>query len=267
VTARSGTPGPLPRWATCTVSDNQMPASPFIDTLFRRLERRDVLADDERLALQAAADGEYVVPAGGDFVREGERPAHSTLVTSGLSIRYRLMPEGERQITAIHVPGDFVDLHSLLLRKMDHAVGALSTCTIVTFPHERLVRITEQYPHLTRLLWLLTVLDAAIHREWIVAMGRRTALQQLAHLICELHARLAAIGLAGDGPFSLPATQADLGDALGLSTVHVNRVLQQLRAERLVSWQGHTVEILDPERLRELASFDEDYLHLEREPR
>ena len=155
----------------------------LLEAFFRKLERRDVLFPKERAALTAAAGAEAIFEAGSDIVREGDRPHQSTLVLSGFCTRYRLLSSGQRQITSIQIPGDFVDLHSLLLKEMDHAVGALSRCHVITFPHDRLVAITEDFPHLTRLLWLMTLIDAAIHREWLVAMGRRSASQQLAHLI------------------------------------------------------------------------------------
>jgi CRP-like cAMP-binding protein len=151
---------------------------------------------------------------------------------------------------------------------MDHSVGALSNVRVVTFPHANLRRITERHPHLTRMLWLMTLLDSAIHREWIVAMGRRSAMQQLAHLICEIFARLNLVGLAEfDREVMWPITQTELGDTLGLSAVHVNRTLQQLRAEQLIVWQGQSVRVLDWSRLKAVAEFDPTYLHLEREPR
>lgn len=239
-----------------------------IAAFIRKLERRDVLGSEEKAALLAAAGTIETYPAGADLVREGERPGRSSLVASGFTIRYRVMDDGGRQITAIHVPGDFVDLHSFLLKTMDHAVGALSACRVVTFPHANLKLITERYPHLTRMLWLMTLLDSAIHREWIVAMGRRTALQQMAHLLCEIFTRLSVVDLAErHTELTLPISQAELGDALGLSTVHVNRTLQQLRADRLISWQGQAVRILDWDRLADVAEFNDAYLHLDREPR
>jgi CRP-like cAMP-binding protein len=243
-----------------------MPDSRF-DPLFRKLERRDVISDEERSALMACAGDQKIVPAGADLVSEGDRPDVSTLVLSGFSTRYRLLSDGQRQITSIHVPGDFVDLHSLLLKHMDHSVGALSTCTILAFPHARLRQLTRDYPHLTRVLWLMTLLDSAIHREWLVSMGRRSAAQQMAHLICEICVRLDVIGQAPDRSFHWPMTQIELGDTLGLSVVHVNRTLQDLRAERLFTWQQQTITILDWERLQERAEFDARYLHLETEPR
>lgn len=242
-------------------------ASAQLDPFFRKLERRDTLTSDERVALIEAAGEERTYANGADLVREGQRPEVSTLVIEGFTTRYRLLSDGQRQITAIHVPGDFVDLHSFVLKEMDHSVGALSRCRTIVFPHERLTRITEQYPHLTRVLWLMTLLDGSIHREWLVAMGRRSAQQQMAHLISELYVRLGIVGLVREEKFTLPITQTELGDALGLSAVHVNRVLQELRTENLFTWQGNTIHILDWPGLQERAEFDPRYLHLNREPR
>jgi CRP-like cAMP-binding protein len=244
----------------------RMPIS-RIDTFLRKLERRDRLSSAEAELLVDAAGDDVSFDMDSDLVREGDRPATSTLLVSGLATRYRVLSDGQRQITAIHVPGDFVDLHSLLLREMDHSVAALTRCRIVRYPHERLKRITEQAPHLTRLLWLMTLIDASIQREWIVAMGRRSAGQQMVHLLCELYVRLGVAGLV-DGPsFSFPITQVQLGDALGMSAVHVNRVLQELRGENLFTWQGQTVRILDWEGLQQRAEFDPRYLHLNIESR
>jgi len=245
-----------------------LPKSEDIDAFIRRLERRDVVSDEEKTALLEAAGGVETFAAGADLVREGDRPDRSMLVSQGFTTRYRLLADGTRQITAIHVPGDFVDLHSFLLKTMDHSVGALSPCRVVTFPHANLRLITERFPHLARLLWLMTLLDGAIHREWIVAMGRRSALEQMAHLLCEIFTRLSVVGL-GDRhrELILPINQTELGDALGLSTVHVNRTLQQLRADGLITWQGQAVRIHDWDRLAEIAGFDPAYLHLDAEPR
>ncbi len=233
----------------------------------RRLERRDVLPAAEKAALIEAAMSAETYASGADLVREGKQPDRSLLLAQGFTTRYRLLADGTRQITAIHLPGDFVDLHSFLLRTMDHSVGALCACRVITFPHANLKLITERYPHLTRMLWLMTLLDSAIHREWLVAMGRRSALEQMAHLLCEIFTRLSVIGLGAGGEATLPINQTELGDTLGLSTVHVNRTLQQLRAEQLIVWQGQTVRILDWDRLARIAQFDPTYLHLEAEPR
>jgi CRP-like cAMP-binding protein len=236
-------------------------------TFLRKLEARDVLSDEERATLIATASDEIRFAAGADLVREGARPDTSMLVIEGFTTRYRDAPDGSRQIMAIHVPGDFVDLHSLLLKEMDHSVGALSACRIMRFPHVRLRDLTETHPHLTRLLWLMTLIDASIHREWLAAAAH-PAPQQIAHLICELYVRLEITGLIGtDQSFGLPMTQTELGEALGLSAVHVNRSLQQLRSEGLFTWQNQTIRILDWDALQRRAAFDDRYLHLVQEPR
>ena len=236
-------------------------------TFLRKLEVRDEVSAEEKAALVACASETVSFGAGDDLVREGERPDTSMLVLDGFSSRYRDTADGARQITAIHIPGDFVDLHSLLLREMDHSVGALSACRVMRFPHARLRALTQTHPHLTRLLWLMTLIDASIHREWLAAAAN-SAPEQIAHLICELYVRLGITGLiATDDSFTLPLTQVELGEALGLSAVHVNRSLQQLRSEGLFSWQNQTIRILDWNGLQRRGSFDARYLHLVRELR
>ncbi|HEY9013030.1 MAG TPA: Crp/Fnr family transcriptional regulator [Devosia sp.] len=239
----------------------------MLASLYARLGWRDTLTDEERRALLGIAEATKVYPAGTDVVREGDRVTRSTLVVDGFATRYRMMQDGERQITNIHIAGDFVDLHSFLLKVMDHSVGALSDCTMVTFAHDDLREVTSQYPHLTRLLWLSTLLDSAINREWIVSLGRLSALQRLAHLVCELYVRLQVVGRARDNSLTVPITQVELGDTLGISSVHVNRVLQEMRERNLVTWKGPRIDILDWDALAAAAEFDVRYLHLEREPR
>jgi CRP-like cAMP-binding protein len=239
----------------------------LISLLIRKLEQRDTLSDEEKRALEGTVGRTREVQADEDIVREGDRPSDSTLVLEGFVARYKLLQNGKRQITALHVPGDFVDLHSFLLKTMDHSILALTPCRLVLFPHENLRRITETHPHLGRLLWLSTLIDGAIHREWLVAMGRRPAVNQIAHLICELFLRLQAVGLTKDKSFELPLTQTELSDALGLSTVHVNRIIQELRADGMVTWRGETIVIEDWPRLQQIAEFDPVFLVLDKEPR
>ncbi len=241
--------------------------APITAALLLKLEARDTVSDEERAILAAMFTDVRLVPAGNDIVRERDRPGVSTLVVSGLAARYKLLHTGTRQITALHIAGDFVDLHSFLLKEMDHGVLAVAPCRVATVPHERLTEITVSQPHLTRLFWFLTLLDGAQHREWLVAMGRRSAIGRFAHLLCELKVRTSVVGgCTGDG-FVLPVTQADLSDILGLSSVHVNRVLQELRRDGLIAWKGAHVSILDWSGLVELAEFDDRYLHLVRERR
>jgi CRP-like cAMP-binding protein len=237
------------------------------NSLLQALELRDTLTPDEREVVLGAVSHEVDFQAGQDIVKEGTRPKVCSLVVRGLAARYMVLAGGGRQFTALHVPGDFVDLHSLLLKRMDHAVLALAPTRVARIAHDALRQITVEFPHLARLLWLTTLVDGAIHREWILSMGRRQAPARLAHLICELFTRFQAVGKADGLSFSLPLTQAQMGDVLGISSVHMNRTLQELRREGLISWQGQAVTIKDWQHLKSLAEFDPAYLSLEREPR
>jgi CRP-like cAMP-binding protein len=145
---------------------------------------------------------------------------------------------------------------------MDHGVLTLTNCTVAQIPREALLEMTEKHPRIVRALWWTTIVDEAIVREWVANVGRRTASQRIAHLFCELLTRLKAVGLAEDDPFEFPLTQAELADATGLSTVHVNRTLQELRASGLITLKGRLLAIHDAERLKALAGFDPIYLHL-----
>nr|WP_236960146.1 Crp/Fnr family transcriptional regulator [Methylobacterium durans] len=239
------------------------------DLFVRKLSGLDRLNDEEVQILRGLTPQARSVDARADVIVQGSRPTSSTLLLEGLTGRYRILTDGRRQITSIDVPGDFVDLHSFPLKTMDHGVIALSACRVATAPHAELARITETQPHLTRLLWLTTLIDAAIHREWLVALGRMSALERMGHLFCELYMRLNAVGLADaqTHSFALPVTQSDVGDMLGITNVHVNRTLQDMRRRNLVTWRGATVSIPDWDGLVEVARFDASYLHQEREPR
>lgn len=231
------------------------------------LKKRDSISKEEEQILDSLIAKVEDIEPGGEFVSPGDRPSHSGLVVEGFAARTQLTASGKRQLTAVHVPGDFVDLHGLLLKVMDHGVMALSACKIALAPHDRLRRLTETHAHLTRLLWLSTTVDAAIHRAWMAAMGRRPVEGQIAHLICELYLRLQTVGMADGKAFWFPATQSELGDMLGKSTVHVNRALQALRRRKAITWQRKTVTILDWDLLQSLAEFDPTYLSMHREPR
>jgi CRP-like cAMP-binding protein len=233
----------------------------------RNLERRDSLSDDEIKIIKEMPGRPAAFVAGEEIVAEGSRQRESCLVTAGFAARSQSLRSGERQITAVHVPGDFVDLHSMTLKVMDHSVLALGPCKVAFIPHETIKQITEQNPHLARLFWMSTTIDGAIQRTWITCLGRRSAEQHLAHLICELYVRLEVAGVASDMTFEFPVTQVQLGDVLGLSVVHVNRKLQDLRAAGLVEWRDGKVKIRDFDRLAALSEFDPTYLSLRREAR
>ncbi len=240
-----------------------MPAAPLI----RKLEQFDRVSDAERRLLEQAVVRQRAAAKGEDLVREGDRPSESLFLITGFAARYNLVRTGKRQITALHVPGDFVDLHSFLVKRMDHSVMTMTACTVGVVPHDALRAISETQPHLTRLLGVNIAVDAAIHRHWIVNIGRQSALEHTAHLFCEMFWRLQAVGLTEGHSFKFPLTQAELGDTLGLSTVHVNRVVQELRKEGLITWRGETVIVEDWPRLQQLAEFDPTFLSLEQESR
>ena len=183
------------------------------------------------------------IPAGQRFIQQSSKPDESTLLLTGMVGRVVCLQSGAQQITALQVPGDFVDLHAFLLARMDHSVFTLTECMVTTAPHEALREVTDRYPRLARTLWYLTVVDASIHRHWLTVLGRRGALARMAHLFCELYVRLQDVGLVQNQSFALPLTQADIGDVLSLSTVHVNRVAQELRARGLIVWERKKVTV------------------------
>lgn len=237
------------------------------NTLLMQLSRRDRIPDDERDLLLKSFVGEKVYSAGQDIVHEGGRPHFSLLLVEGFAGRHKVLADGARQITAVHVPGDFMDLHGFLLKVLAHGVFAMSDCRIAMIEHEALKRITETAPHLARMLWLDTLIDASVHREWLVAMGRRAAEAQTAHFICEMFVRLELVGLTDGYSFQLPITQVMLADTVGMSVVHVNRCLQTLRKTGALKWKGTNVQIVDWDRLVEIAEFDPTYLCIQNEPR
>lgn len=245
-----------------------MTTAPHYNPLTLQLSARDRLSPEEQEILDDLASlGARQFAAGDNLVLEGDVPTGSCLMLSGYSARYHVLSDGKRNISAIHVPGDFVDLHSLLLQPMDHGVVAISAASVVLVPHARLRKLTESHPHLSRLLWLSTLVDAAMHRRWLVASGRLSPVGRVAHLICELFVRLQTVNQVEGYRFWLPMTQAQLSDAMGLSTVHINRTLQEMRRRGMISWSGADVEILDWPALQSAAEFDTGYLNLQTRPR
>lgn len=240
---------------------------PGFERALLKLRTRDLVPEEEERVLRESIAEIREIPAGKPIARARVTLSHSTLLLDGLACRYKDLTDGQRQIMELHVGGDFVDLHGFLLKELDHTVGSITAVRIALVPHEKLRAITEEHPHLARLLWFSTLLDAAIHRERILSVGRRSALARIAHLFCELFVRLQVVGLAGADRYRLPLTQGDLADVSGLTSVHVNRMLKRLRDDGLMTFRGGEVIIHDWERLRREAEFDPTYLHLERRPR
>lgn len=231
------------------------------------LGQRDHLSPEEVGIVEQLSTRRRRFAAKSDIVCEGDKPQDSCLLLSGFAARYNVLENGRRQITAVHIAGEFVDLHSLLLAEMDHSVLALNDCEIALVSHEILRDLTHTHPHLTRMFWTMTIIDAAVYRQWLVAAGRLSAVAQIGHFLCELYVRLNVVELAGDHTFRLPMSQSDLGDAMGLSLVHVNRTLQELRRDGYIEWQGDQVKILDWAGLKKVSEFDPVYLNLEPKPR
>jgi len=239
----------------------------MIDRHLMKLRARDEINAEEEAAIRWAVAGTREVPADRIAIRAGETLDHSTLLLDGIMARYKDLRDGQRQITELHVAGDFADLHSFTLKRLDHNVMAMTKCTIATVPHERLRAITDRHPHLTRVFWFSTNLDAAIHREWEVSLGRRNAASRLASLFCELRVRLSIVGLADADGYQLPLTQAELAECLGMTSIHTNRTLRELREQGLVEFRGGRVAIRDLAGLERLAEFDPAYLYLEKRAR
>ncbi|MEW5687967.1 MAG: Crp/Fnr family transcriptional regulator [Pseudomonadota bacterium] len=240
---------------------------PGIDRWIASFRRRDPTLDgEEEAALRGVFSEVIAVADNRDIVLQHDRMLQSHLLLDGWAFRYITLEDGRRQIVAIHVPGDFVDLHSFPLQIMDHSVGTFSRCRIAVAPHSALRAVTERHPHLGRLFWLSTLIDAAIHRQWL-AGGQRSALARAAHLLCELYVRLETVGEARDLAFAMPMSQVEFADALSISAVHTNRIVQELRTEGAVAWQQREVRILDWDRLAGLAEFDPTYLNLFASPR
>jgi CRP-like cAMP-binding protein len=233
--------------------------------LLRKLDHFNPLPETERHRLVEACQPVRRLAAKEDLIREGDPPQGVNLLLEGFAFRYKLMPDGRRQILGYFVPGDICDLRVFILRRMDHSIAALTPAQVAVIPGDTIMGLTETFPRITRALWWSTLVEEAITRESLVTLGQRSATERLAHLICELYHRLAAVGMVRDGGYDFPVTQAELGDTLGLSSVHVNRTLQELRRQGLITLRDKDLRIHDLPALEELAIFDPTYLHLGRE--
>ncbi len=222
------------------------------------------LSPEDRRALIALPLRVAEFPADADIIRERDRAEECCLVVSGFACGYKIISNGKRQILSFYTPGDIPDLQSLYLRVMDHSIGTLAPTRVAFMPHQQLIGLTRRFPMIAAALWRDSLIEAAIFREWIVRLGRRSAYQRIAHLICEMTMRFRAAGLADDYNYTLPVTQAELADAVGLSMIHVNRTLRDMRKDGLITFQRSTITALDWEGLKQVADFDPIYLHQRR---
>jgi len=240
------------------MTQNHLPLSPLI----RKMEGFVRLLDADRIVLEALGSSTEIVPAHTDLVREDERPRGILLVLEGMAFRYKMRANGSRQISAYLVPGDMGDLDVGLLDRMDHGICTFSACKVAWIKPEVLAGIRENHPEVARAIRMGTLVDEATLREWLMNVGCRVAIERLAHLFSELLLRLQVVGLTSGNSYTLPVSQGELADTTGMSNVHVNRSLMELRRRGLIQLSGKTLTILDVPALKALAEFKPNYLHL-----
>lgn len=234
------------------------PLQPFV----AKLVSRSQLGSAEQRAILALPAQPAQIETNRDFVRLGERVHHASFVVAGLVGRFGQNRDGRRQITAVHIPTDMVDLHSVVAPEACSALQALSVATILRVPHSALREVAHRYPAIAEAFWRECVVDASVLAEWVVNVGRRDAKSRLAHLFCEIACRMERTGEKAGSVVPFPATQNHMADMTGLTSVHVNRSLRTLLKENVVEVRCRTIHILDWNRLMEIGDFDGDYLHL-----
>lgn len=241
-----------------------MPNRPdrLLDALRRKIDGVVPLGSEEVDAILTLSTVVRQVRAGAEIVREGDHPTQSCLILEGIGYRFKIVGEGARQIFSFHIPGDIPDLQSLYLERMDHSLAALTNSTVAYIPHRSLYHLFATHPRVAGFFWREALIDSSIFREWISNIGRRSAPSRIAHVICELYVRFRTIGVVVELTMPFPFTQTVLADAQGMSTVHVNRIMQDLRSAKLIRVGRKELTILDWPGLVELADFQDDYLHL-----
>jgi len=234
--------------------------------LLRKLANFTKLSEEESNIVEASTLDAREFAAGEDVISQGDRTGGVKLLLEGFACRYKVLEDGRRQIVAYFVPGDLCDLRVFILKRMDHSIGAIAPSRIATIAPDDVLKLMHGFPALTRALWWSTLVEEAITREWIVNVGQRNALERMAHLFCELLYRFRAVGLNQGLSCTLPLTQVELAETLGLSSVHVNRTLQELRRQKLITLDGGTLTIQNLQALEELSFFNPEYLHLDYRP-
>jgi CRP-like cAMP-binding protein len=238
----------------------------MVNSLALRLQAYTKLSQDDMAAIdRLARKGVREVGARRDLLREGETPRSVFIVLEGWACRYKTLPDGRRQIVSLFIAGDLCDLNIYILKEMDHSIGAITNLKVAEISREDFERLMLEHPRITQALFWNELVTVAVQREWTLNVGQRTAYERIAHLLCEIFMRLRSVGLTKDDSCHFPLTQVDIADATGLTAVHVNRTLQELRREGLVELHGRTLTIPDFQGLRNAAMFNDNYLHLERE--
>lgn len=232
-----------------------------VNRFVRKVSGHGTLQEGDLRLLETASSSFRPVSAHRDLISEGDKPGPTFIVLEGWVCRYKVLPNGSRQILAFLLPGDFCDLHVGHLDQMDHSIGTLTKCMIATVPRERMDALIVASPALTHAFWRTQLVDEGVLRSWIVSMGRRDSIERVAHLMLELFIRMRNVDLASGETVSIPLTQTELADAHGLTPVHLNRVLRVLRERNAMTLRGKTLNILDVRQLVRIAGFDENYLH------
>ncbi len=232
-------------------------ANRFVDKLCAFAD----LSADEVAAVEAVTSAPRRYAAKQDMIREGDHPGPVFVVLDGWACRYKILPRGTRQITAFLMPGDCCDLHVSMLAEMDHSLQAITNASIATIDRTDMDALMMQHANIARAMYIAQLVDQGTLRSWIVSMGRRSSLERVAHLMCELYLRAFVVGDAHDQSVTLPLSQIIMADALGMTPVHINRVLKELRLLGAMELRRGQLSVMDPLKLVQLAGFDENYLH------
>jgi CRP-like cAMP-binding protein len=233
----------------------------MISVHLKKLRRRIEISSEEERAIRGLVSETRRHRPDEIIVRAGEELSNSMLLLDGWLARSKDLPGGERQVTELHVAGDFADLHGFTLKRLDHDVVTMSEAAVAVVPHERLQDLIDRYPRLGRVYWFATNVDGAIHREWALSLGQRSALSRMAHLFCELNIRLDAVGRMSKNSYEFPLTQREVSECLGLTVVHANRTIQELRRRGLVELENRRLTIVDRRGLEGVGQFDPAYLY------
>ena len=238
----------------------------MVTSLALRLQAYAKLSQDDLAAIdRLSRRGLREVAARRDLIREGDPPKAVNLILEGWACRYKTLPDGRRQIVSLFIPGDLCDLNIYILKEMDHNIGAITSLRVAEIAREDFERLMIEHPRITQALFWNELVTVAIQREWTLNVGQRTAYERIAHLLCEMFLRLETVGLTDGDSCNFPLTQVDLADATGLTAVHVNRTLQELRRNGLIELQSKTLVIPDFKALKAAAMFNDNYLHLNHE--
>ena len=230
--------------------------------LIHKLDRLAPLEAEDVAAIAALPVQFETVPRLRQMIRERDTPARCCYLADGFAARHKVTATGARQIVSFHIPGDLLDIQHLLLNRADHSVETITRARVGWIPKDVLLRLAWERPSVGRALWRDCLIDASIFREWVLNVGRRDAMSRIAHMLCEFVARCEAAGLGSRENFELPMTQTQIGDATGLTPIHVNRTLKVLDGEGAITRDRNRFGVLDWTRLCQIADFDPAYLHM-----